>query len=52
MSGSDGAKVGASDLRVVLDPGELEWVAGQVRPDVCVVGTSTGDRSGPDPATP
>lgn len=50
MAGSGEAKVGASDLRVVLDPGELESAAGLVSPHVRVVGTSTGDRSGPDQA--
>jgi len=49
MPGSAEAKVGASDPRVVLDPGELESVAGRMRPGVCVVGGSTSDRSGPDP---
>jgi hypothetical protein len=49
MPGSAEAKVGALGLRVVLDQGELELAAGRLRPGVCVVGGSTGDRSGPDP---
>lgn len=48
MAGSGGAKVGASDLRVVLGSGELESAVGRVRADICAAGASTGDRSSPD----